>query len=395
MNKKDKKNLFKIILNNEKGLTLVELIIALAISVIVVAAAGFILLTQSGVIRLSRSVSAEQQNLNNAFNTVRYSLRLAGFDQGQQVFVDNSTTILPVLIIPQQTYGGITYPYEVEISYFSPPQTSPSLMNLGAGCTISNPTGTEFQLSSSCSISDFQAGEILNVSNAVPQNNAVKQLCITHIDTVNNKLQFNHGVDSSCEQMNPTPPNLPSSASISVALQPSGAEQFLFYWGNGYKSINGTCPNGGSLENFSNGEWCTYSFNYPFDKPGHLYQCTVQSSPNINAMPVCEANSAVSLSNYIYNFSVTPLGNPNTSFSFPKFLPYTVQYNAVYNTYILTITGESSVALSDSPAYSVDVPYNSNANGTGAIGNAGQTVGNNILKTLSSNIFLRNVYYGS
>jgi hypothetical protein len=112
-------------------------------------------------------------------------------------------------------------------------------------------------------------------------------------------------------------------------------------------------------------------------------------------MPVCEANSAVSLSNYIYNFSVTPLGNPNTSFSFPKFLPYTVQYNAVYNTYILTITGESSVALSDSPAYSVDVPYNSNANGTGAIGNAGQTVGNNILKTLSSNIFLRNVYYGS
>ena len=394
MNKKNIKNYFKI-LNNEKGFTLVELIIALAISVIVVAAAGFILLTQSGVIRLSRSVSAEQQNLNVAFNTVRYSIRSAGFDQGQQVFVDNQTTILPVLIIPSQTYGGVTYPYEVEISYFPPPQTSPSLMNLGAGCTISNPTGTEFPLSSSCNISDFQTGEIVNISNAVPSNNAVKQMCITHIDSVNGLLQFNHGEDSSCEQMNPTPPNLPSSASISVALQPSGAEQFLFYWGNGYKSVNGACPNGGSLENFSNGEWCTYGFNYPFDKPGHIYKCTVQSPPDIDAMPVCEANSTVSLSNYIYNFSLTPLGNPSKSFSSFPALPYTVQYKAVYNTYILTITGESSAALSDSPAYSIDVPYNSSANGAGAIGNAGQTVGNNILKTLSSNIFLRNVYYGS
>ena len=394
MNKVNIKNPFKI-LNNEKGLTLVELIIALAISVIVVAAAGFILLTQSGVIRLSRSVSAEQQNLNNAFNAVRYSIRSAGFDEGQQVFVNNTATILPVLIIPSQTYGGVTYPYELEISYFPPPQTGPSLMNLGEGCTISNPTGTEFSLSSSCNISDFQPGDILNVSNAVPSNNAVKQMCITHIDSVNGELQFNHGVDSNCEQMNPTPPNLPSSASVSVALQPSGAEQFLFYWGNGYKSVNGSCPNGGQTESFSGGEWCTYGFNYPFDKPGHLYKCTVQSPPDINVMPVCEANSTVSLSNYIYNFSVMPLGNPNNSFSFPQSLLYTVQYQAVYNTYILTITGESSVALSDSPAYSVNVPYNSNANGAGAIGNAGQTVGNNILKTLSSNIFLRNVYYGS
>ncbi|MGC8554843.1 MAG: PilW family protein [Candidatus Acidulodesulfobacterium sp.] len=394
MNRKNIYIPFKI-LNNEKGLTLIELIIALAISVIVVAAAGFILLTQSGVIRLSRSVSTEQQNLNVAFNSARYSLRLAGFDEGQKVFVDNTSSVLPVLIIPSQTYGGVTYPYEVEISYFPPPQTSPSLMNLGAGCTISNPTGTEFQLNSSCSISDFQPGEIVNVSNAVPSSNAVKQLCITHIDSINDELQFNHGVDSACEQMNPTPPNLPSSASISVALQPSGAEQFLFYWSNGYKSTNGACPNGGNLENFSNGEWCTYSFNYPFDKPGHIYKCTVQSPPNIDAMPVCQANSTVSLSNYIYSFSLTPLGNSNTNFSSFPVLPYTVQYKAVYNTYILTITGESSAALSDSPAYSVDVPYNSNANGTGAIGNAGQTVGNNILKTLSSNIFLRNVYYGS
>ncbi len=54
-----------------KGLTAVELIIALSISVIVVAAAGFILLTQSGIIRFNRSVSTEQQRLNVQFASTK------------------------------------------------------------------------------------------------------------------------------------------------------------------------------------------------------------------------------------------------------------------------------------------------------------------------------------
>ena len=391
MIKKIRKIDIKGILKNNSGLTLVELIIALAISVIVVAAAGFILLTQSGVIRFNRSVSTEQQRLNTAFNTVRYSLRMAGFDEGQSVFIDNSNTILPVLIIQPQTYNGTVYPYEVEISYFQPPANGANINGAG-GCTISNRTGTNFSLSPSCNINNFQVGDILSLSNDVPP---VKQLCITHIDTVNNTLQFNHGVDNSCDQMNPTPPGLPSSANISISLQPSQTTQALFYWGNGYKAVNGACPNGGQLESFSDGKWCTYNFNYPFDKPGHLYKCLVQSPPSLNAPPVCSPNTIVTLSDYIYNFEVTASGSYNQKFSFPANLPYSVQYNYIYNTYILSITSESSVALSDSPAYSINVPYNANINGANAVGNAGQVVGNNVLKTLNSNVFLRNVFYGS
>ena len=63
------KNRIVRVLKNDNGLTLVELIIALAISVIVVAAAGFILLTQSGVIITCCPVSCQPTSIC-AFMTV-------------------------------------------------------------------------------------------------------------------------------------------------------------------------------------------------------------------------------------------------------------------------------------------------------------------------------------
>ena len=103
------------VLKNNKGLTAVELIIALAISVIVVAAAAFILLTQSGVIRFNRSVSTEQQRLNTAFNTVRYSLRMAGFDYGNGYYAYSQGNPVPSVQVVNAAYPS--NPYEVLVSY--------------------------------------------------------------------------------------------------------------------------------------------------------------------------------------------------------------------------------------------------------------------------------------
>ena len=291
------------IFKNNKGLTLVELIIALAISVIVVAAAGFILLTQSGVIRFNRSVSTEQQRLNTAFNAVKYSLRMAGFDYGNSSIKQGS--VPPVQIIVNATYPNpyeVLYnPYEVLVSYSK-----------------------------------------VSSANPVP------------------------------------PPNIVIS-------------QVLFYWGN----------------NITNG----YNFNAPFNTPGNLYECQVAPPvviPPTVPTPTCIPNTTITLGDYINNFSVTPQGynsfnNPLLSYYITSTSPagqIEVHYSGTNvpsePPYLnLSITGESNVALSDSPAYSVNVPYNSNTGGAGAKGNAGQIVGNNVLKTLNSSVFLRNVYYGS
>ncbi len=80
-------------------------------------------------------------------------------------------------------------------------------------------------------------------------------------------------------------------------------------------------------------------------------------------------NTIIKLDNYITGFSVTSLNQLNS----------TTQLSYLY---LLSITGESDVAISDSPAYSVHTAPNV---GTGT----------NVSKTLSSNVFLRNVYYGS
>jgi len=434
------------ILKNKSGLSMVELIIALAISVIVVAAAGFILLTQSGVIRLNRSVSTEQQRLNTAFNTVRYSLRMAGFDAGAGYFV-NSGSVPPLQVTPNQiTYNGNYYymPYEILATYYKNPPNS----NNGGGsgiCSISGQNGANLSFtpsilpngspSSACNIiGSLQLGDFVIISGT--PSGKPETLCITHTFANNSlELQFNHGVDQNCGQNNPNPPGLPASGNI-AAINGNiiSMSQVLFYWGNGFKSANGVCPNGFTLENFSDGKWCTYNFNDNstngnegnFNKPGNLYECTVQMSPpvieppvnNAYVSPACVSNTTVQLSDYIAGFSVNPLNyNPNN----PQY-EYEIygSNNAFYLEYyingqpqpstqitsingsaiispvlLLSITGESNVALSDSPSYSVNVPYNSNPSGANALGNAGQAIGNNVLKTLNSNIFLRNVYYGN
>ncbi|MHB1698387.1 MAG: PilW family protein [bacterium] len=397
------------ILKNSKGLTLVELIIALAISVIVVAAAGFILLTQSGVIRLSRSVSTEQQRLNTAFNTVRYSLRMAGFDYGQSYYIQTGS-VPPVQIITNQlTYNGINYymPYEAEVTYDKP-------SNAGGTCSISGQKGANLLFSGSgCNIIvNLQPGEFIIVPGTPPSGKS-QALCITQTYANNPlELQFNPGVDKNCGQNNPNPPSLPTSGNIAIM------SQVLFYWGNGFKSANGVCPGGFTSENFSDGEWCTYNFNDNstngnegnFNKPGNLYECDVQPPVIGPVAPTCAPNTTITLSDYINWFSINPLNYPNNQTTYGiagngsgfnlningGSLPINsfTSPQATSPVLLLSVIGESDVALSGSPSYSVHVPYNANANGANAKGNAGQIVGNNILKTLNSNIFLRNVFYG-
>jgi hypothetical protein len=365
---------------NSKGLTVVELIIALAISLIVVAAAGFILLTQSGVIRLNRSVSTEQQRLNTAFNTVRYSLRMSGFDYGQNLF-NQSTSIPPVQIpsstsVPagpykveiQESNGNIlsvspTPTFEVMTTYYSPPY-SPLSPNNPNACTLTavnaggNAPGgaAEFNVPPQCNINNFFIGENILVSTPA---GAIDGVCITNVQPAAGKIQTNPGNGGGvCSgNPNPIPPNNISGGTV---LMNSSTQQtivqVLFYW------IQPKPP---------------YVFNAPYppySEPGALYECDIQPpyNPTNNTPPlplVCAPNTIIKLDNYITGFSVASLNQLNS----------TTQQSYLY---LLSITGESDVAISDSPAYSVHTAPNA---GTGT----------NVSKTLSSNVFLRNVYYGS
>jgi prepilin-type N-terminal cleavage/methylation domain-containing protein len=374
------------ILKNNNGLTLVELIIALAISVIVVAAAGFILLTQSGVIRFNRSVSTEQQRLNTAFNTVRYSLRMAGFDYGQSFYIQ-AGSVPPVQVV-QASYP--TNPYEVLVSYSS-------VVNDASPCKLQKNGAVlgEFDFNSpSCNAANFYTGQILNIINAVPlSGKSLPQppfvLCVTQVPA-GNKIQANTGAPACAGAGNRVPPNNFGGGSV------SSVNQVLFYWGAApYTAPELYDPNNGT------------KITSPFNIPGNLYECQVAPLVINTTVPTCIPNTTITLSDYINNFAVAPQGysfsSPLLSYYLTSSSPagqievyYSNGTNIAEPPYLnLSITGESNVALSDSPAYSVNVPYNSNAGGVGAKGNAGQVVGNNVLKTLNSSVFLRNVYYGS
>jgi prepilin-type N-terminal cleavage/methylation domain-containing protein len=352
------------ILNND-GLTLIELIISLVISLIVVGAAYFILLNQSGVFRTTRAVSKEQQRLLISYNAVKYSLRMAGFDYGQNYF--NQSGAVPPVQTMQANYPN--NPYELLVSYGTVVDGANPCILTG----VANPNGagpsSEFTPSSSCNIADFHKYEILNIINPVANASGNVPappitLCITHITA--GKIQVNPGAGGVCPA-NPVSPKDISSGQVSAI------QQVLYYWGS-----------------------ANYNFNPPWNQPGNLYECQVnpavtepgQYSPatvTTYSAPQCVPDTTILLDGYINNFSVVPVaGNVNTSYSVPQ--PYL---------YILSLTGESDVALSDSPAYSIHVPYNANAAGAAAKGQAGQVVGNNILADFSSNVFLRNVYYGS
>lgn len=374
---------------NNKGLTIVELIIALAISLIVVAAAGFILLTQSGVIRLNRSVSKEQQRLNTAYNAVRYSLRMAGFDYGQHFYssfrqnnppvVYNNQVPPPVQVV-QASYPA--NPYEVIVSYDYTANiyasSACSITSVGAG------TPGEFSYSGTCS--NFFQGEFLNIIDPTPLgNNPIPTppitLCITQLPA-GKLIQTNPpgatGAGGACPNNNPVPPKNIGGGTVVAPMQ------ILFYWGNS-----------------------SYLFNSPFDVQGTLYECQLNSlvlEPPANAgtytAPVC--TNTITLSDYIYNFSVAPQdfnfnGNPLLSYyitsgstpgALDVFYSNGTQQDNI-NPYLnLSISGESDVAVSSSPAYGVHAAYNPNNYGTGSRGSS-------VIKTLNSNIFLRNVSYGS
>ncbi len=352
---------------NDGGFTLVELVISLVISLLVVAAASFILLTQSGVIRLNRSVSTEQQRLNTAFNAVRYSLRMAGFDYAQSYFIQTGS--VPPVQIVQASYPA--NPYEVLVSYDV--TVNPSTPCMITAVANGNSASSEFNLGQYCNIDNFYQGQVLNVTgitsvgnNPLPPPPVI--LCVTNVEPNANqpygRIQLHPG-SNSCPGSNPN--NIPPKSIYGGQIAGvSPVNQVLFYWGN-----------------------TKYNFNAPLDVPGNLYECLVNPvayEPPAAASytaPVCAANTTIILSDYINNFTVTASAQTNTNFNPAQ--PYL---------YYLSITGESSAALSDSPAYSIDSPYNKNANGVNAIGNAGQNIGNNVLKTLNTNVFLRNVYYG-
>ena len=362
---------FKKILNNISGLTMVELIIALAISLVIVAAAGYIFLSQSGAMRASKSVSTEQQRLNNAFSAVEYNLKMAGFDYGDNYF-KTSGSLLPVQIFSPNYSTSPYTPYEVLISYST-------LVNYANGCDELTQNGTNYILgpNANCSTNNFYKGQIINLVNPLPPKNTNTKkgvalplsspysLCVTQTPAgkfIQARPGNNNGVCpfNNNPLINNNPPNSPSGGYISII------QQILFYWGN---------------QSYGNQ---TSGFNYPFNQVGTLYECIVAMPANSQpSLSPCQANTTIQLDSNVNNFSVMPLAGYINAVTLQPYV------------YLLTISAESGAAVTPSPAYSVNTGYNPNITGGNPQQNRSTIPGYNIVKTLNANILLRNVEYGS
>lgn len=368
---------FKKILNNISGLTMVELIIALAISLVIVAAAGYIFLSQSGAMRASKSVSTEQQRLNNAFSAVEYNLKMAGFDNASYYFRQlalmpsapaGSIYILPVMINNANYAAPAQQPYEVLVSYFSPTSLS--------SCVITAPgkkaqAAGNFKATPACFTSSLVRGVLLVVFNPGSPPSAgttPTTFCVTNVVPASGTIGVEPGVGNPVcpnppDPSNPIPPNsISGGAAMTLNLK-----QVLFYWGN---QSYGTQNSG---------------FNPPFNQPGVLYECA--ASPSLTESnppaPTCQTNTTIQLDSNVNNFSVMPLAGYINAVTLQPYV------------YLLTISAESGAAVTPSPAYSVNTGYNPNITGGNPQQNRSTIPGYNIVKTLNANILLRNVEYGS
>lgn len=354
---------FKNRANDNSGITLVELLISISITLIVVVAAYFVLLYQTGTFRLSRSVSVEQERLNIAFNNVKYSLKIAGFDYGTGYYYNTTyNPIPPVLIIPANSNNN--NPYEVLISYNTVPQNPNScvLMNTHPNALTSGQCDVSY--TSNCPISDFHVGEIIGLIatrycfKANPPVPAT--LCITGIH--GNTIQANSKQGGVCS----TDPNVVPNLSVATATGVTKVNQIMYFWGNSnYNAI---------LDNNNN--------PVP-NKPGALYRCTVfQDINSPSSTPECQTGSILQLDDYVTNFSVDPLTN----------VPVTKLYPYLYR---LSISVESNVAVTSSPAFSVNTGYTPSPGGGSPENLMGRSIpGYNVVKTLSASVFLRNIKNG-
>lgn len=332
---------------NKRGITLVELIISLVISLLVLAAGSFILLSQSGVFRAQNSISSETQRLNVAFNATRYSLRMAGFDYGSGFYSNQNLNVWGITPIEINNPNAGT-PYEVLVSY-SEPNTS---------CSILSRNGANLYLSPNCN--NFLQGEIFVVTNATYKSGQSGQstvpLCVSQV--FSGRIVVNHGNDN-CGHLNTIPPHLPTGGNITVM------RQVLFFWSPGVGSPpnppTNQCVGNPPVYQFNNGN--TYC-------GGYLYMCEVAGYVPQGTQPTC-STAPVTLDSYVTDFLVTPSSLLNS-------------YSQPYQ-YALTLSGESDVVISSSPNYSVNSAYNS----SGA-----NSSGYNIVKTLSSTVLSRNIQYG-
>lgn len=394
---KDKSKALELLFN-DKGVTLIELIIAVVISLLVLAAASFILLSQSGVFRSQNSISTEQQNLNIAYNKLKYSLRLAGFDYGSNYFyvsqgqLQTGTGVIPPVQIVPANYPAS--PFAVLITNFS-------VINNGTPCVLTavpnpnaNATSSEFSLGQNCNIANFTTGQLLSFQNPTPiQGKSLSGsmiFCITNVQTAADKIQLSpgNGIGVCPNNPNPIPPNGVAEGNVSILTQT------MFYWGNASYNFNAPFNGINSLTKQPNGGLYECQINPPVLLSGPAagyYQFSILSPAALSGeTPVCYPNTTMRLDNYITEFSVNPLltnltlTNSLIQGGSAAFLPVSTP-PSIY-LYNLLIRGETNTVISDSPNYSVNSKYNANSN---------SPQGYNIDETLNSNVFLRNVYYGS
>lgn len=312
-------------IRGEAGLTLVELLVSLSIILIVVAAAYFIFLYQTGVFRESKSISVEQERLNIAFNAVRYKLRIAGYDYGSGFYYQSCPPLYPVYFFnaADSLKGGVTnaYPFEVLISYDTIPGSYSSVFLIDELNTLTNKINN------------------LKLLRGLLCSTGVLQLTRTILGILNFSKQ-------------------------------NVVNQTMFYWGpSSYNAPPVSKLNGRIIRS-------------PYNVPGVLYECSLVYPTNSPGNPpVCLSGTVLELDNYVNNFNIVANAGYKSAAGY-------------YYSYIVSISVESNVAVTPSPAYSVHTLFTKSPAGATPQQESGVAIpGYNIVKTLTASVYLRNVKY--
>ncbi len=366
-------------LADAKGLTFVELLIALSIALIVVAAAYYILLYQSGVFRASKSIAVEQERLDNAFNTVKFNLRFAGFDYGSGFYYLNEGPNVPFPVTVIQAGGlGNNNPYEVLIS-------RNALVVPNSSCTLTahnfpKNCSAEYDVTPQSCMTNFYRGQLLTGFSYVPcpkykssATGKTPTICIDQVGPTYVKISPTKGNSPCPDTANNVPPE-----SIAVLSGASIIRQYVFYWGNSPYTAPPVIDTGGNV---------IYSNKSPFNVPGDLYECTAYLPANSSNLKnlYCLKDTVVELDDYVNYFNISPVATTGVTY----------YGNTYYYAYNLSISAESNVAITTSPSYSVYTLFTNSYNGGAPEQRQGVNIpGYNIVKTLSQSVYLRNVKNG-
>ena len=158
--------------NGQKGFTLIEILVAVAILSIILTSLYNLFISQFRTFEAQRDVSITQRDIRASLELLERDIRLAGFG------VPRGTN--PIALAQNGTFGNAADPDSISINFSRGPVTY-----LRAG-TVTQP-GNQIQVNS---VTDFVVGDPVNIISKY-NNNLIGGYVITAINTGTNILSLN------------------------------------------------------------------------------------------------------------------------------------------------------------------------------------------------------------